>query len=105
MREPHLDTRLRPVSGSLTSLPPRTDVSDMKVYVDLASISAGENDAEMDQVACFHDAATGYAPLLYGLPPHAGLEEFLSCARPVWDAQGRDPKLPDKLVRACPAPR
>ncbi|XP_056285146.1 E3 ubiquitin-protein ligase rnf213-beta isoform X2 [Pseudoliparis swirei] len=73
------------------------NVSDMKVYVDLASISAGENDAEMDQVACFHDAATGYAPLLYGLPPHAGLEEFLSCARPVWDAQGRDPKLPDKL--------
>lgn len=73
-------------------------MSDVKVYVELASISAGENDAEIDQVACFHDAVMGYAPLLYGLRPHTGFEDFMRCARQVWDAQTRDEKLPDKLV-------
>lgn len=77
---------------------PSTDMSDVKVYVDLASISAGENDTEIDQVACFHDAVMGYSPLLYSLPSHAGFKEFLKCAQQVWDAQSRDEKLPDKLV-------
>ncbi|XP_051795751.1 E3 ubiquitin-protein ligase rnf213-beta [Acanthochromis polyacanthus] len=72
-------------------------MSDVKVYVDLASISAGENDTEIDQVACFHDAVMGYAPLLYSLSPHAGFEEFRKCAQQVWDTQSRDEKLPDKL--------
>uniref|UniRef100_A0A3Q1AXV9 RING-type E3 ubiquitin transferase n=1 Tax=Amphiprion ocellaris TaxID=80972 RepID=A0A3Q1AXV9_AMPOC len=71
--------------------------NDVKVYVDLASISAGENDTEIDQVACFHDAVMGYAPLLYSLSPNAGFEEFMKCAQQVWDTQSRDEKLPDKL--------
>ncbi|XP_049419183.1 E3 ubiquitin-protein ligase rnf213-beta isoform X2 [Epinephelus fuscoguttatus] len=73
------------------------DMSDVKVYVDLASISAGENDREIDQVACFHDAVMGYAPLLYSLSPRAGFEDFMRCAQQVWDTQNRDEKLPDKL--------
>ncbi|KAK9530838.1 hypothetical protein VZT92_012317 [Zoarces viviparus] len=73
------------------------NMSDVKVYVDLASISAGENDTEIDQVACFHDAVMGYGPLLYALPDHAGFEEFMKCAQQVWDTQNRDEKLPDKL--------
>ncbi|XP_071319372.1 E3 ubiquitin-protein ligase rnf213-beta isoform X2 [Trachinotus anak] len=73
------------------------NMSDVKVYVDLASISAGENDREIDQVACFHDAVMGYAPLLYSLSPQAGFDEFMKCAQQVWDAQSRDEKLPDKL--------
>ncbi|XP_034563927.1 E3 ubiquitin-protein ligase rnf213-beta [Notolabrus celidotus] len=73
------------------------NMSDVKVYVELASISAGENDTEIDQVACFHDAVTGYAPLLYFLPPNAGFRDFMKCAQQVWDTQSRDEKLPDKL--------
>uniref|UniRef100_A0A3B5AGX5 RING-type E3 ubiquitin transferase n=1 Tax=Stegastes partitus TaxID=144197 RepID=A0A3B5AGX5_9TELE len=71
--------------------------NDVKVYVDLASISAGENDTEIDQVACFHDAVMGYSPLLYSLSPHADFEDFMRCAHQVWDTQSRDEKLPDKL--------
>ncbi|XP_026207099.1 E3 ubiquitin-protein ligase rnf213-beta isoform X2 [Anabas testudineus] len=73
------------------------NMGDVKVYVDLASISAGENDREVDQVACFHDAVMGYAPLLYSLSPQDGFEEFKRCAQQVWDTQSRDKKLPDKL--------
>uniref|UniRef100_A0A3B3UG58 RING-type E3 ubiquitin transferase n=1 Tax=Poecilia latipinna TaxID=48699 RepID=A0A3B3UG58_9TELE len=71
--------------------------SDVKVYVELASISAGENDTEIDQVACFHDAVMGYGPLLYSLSRETGFQEFMMCAQQVWDAQSRDEKLPDKL--------
>lgn len=78
---------------------PTIDMSDVKVFVELASISAGENDTEIDQVACFHDAVMGYGPLLYTLSPSAGFAEFMTCARLVWEAQHRDDKLPDKLVR------
>uniref|UniRef100_M4AJD5 RING-type E3 ubiquitin transferase n=1 Tax=Xiphophorus maculatus TaxID=8083 RepID=M4AJD5_XIPMA len=74
-------------------------MSDVKVYVELASISAGENDTEIDQVACFHDAVTGYGPLLYSLSPQTGFQEFMACAQQVWDAQSRDEKLPDKLFQ------
>nr|XP_046232923.1 E3 ubiquitin-protein ligase rnf213-beta [Scatophagus argus]XP_046232924.1 E3 ubiquitin-protein ligase rnf213-beta [Scatophagus argus] len=73
------------------------NMSDVKVYVELASISAGENDTEIDQVACFHDAVMGYAPLLYSLSPQAGFKEFMKCAQQVWDTQDRDKKLPAKL--------
>ncbi|KAM4623618.1 E3 ubiquitin-protein ligase rnf213-beta [Polymixia lowei] len=73
------------------------DMSDVKVFVDLASISAGENDTEIDQVAWFHDAVMGYGPLLYSLSPDAGFDEFMNCAKQVWDTQRRDEKLPDKL--------
>ncbi|XP_047465467.1 E3 ubiquitin-protein ligase rnf213-beta [Mugil cephalus] len=73
------------------------NMSDVKVYVDLASISAGENDKEIDQVACFHDAVMGYAPLFYSLTPHAGFDEFMRSAQQVWETQSRDEKLPDKL--------
>ncbi|XP_072229611.1 E3 ubiquitin-protein ligase rnf213-beta isoform X2 [Leuresthes tenuis] len=73
------------------------NMSEVKVYVELASISAGENDTEIDQVACFHDAVMGYAPLLYSLTPQAGFEEFMRCAQQVWDTLSRDEKLPDKL--------
>ncbi|KAL0964856.1 hypothetical protein UPYG_G00329960 [Umbra pygmaea] len=73
------------------------DMSDVKVFVDLASISAGENDTEIDRVACFHDAVMGYSPLLYSLSHSAGLKEVLNNANQVWDTLQRDRRLPDKL--------
>ncbi|CAL8264028.1 unnamed protein product [Arctogadus glacialis] len=73
------------------------NMSDVKVFVELASISAGENDTEIDQVACFHDAVMGYGPLIYNHRPTAGFKEFMNWAQLVWDAQKRDGKLPDKL--------
>ncbi|KAH0629366.1 hypothetical protein JD844_011399 [Phrynosoma platyrhinos] len=55
------------------------DINELKVFVDLASISAGENDMDVDRVACFHDAVLGYSSLLYELKQDAGFEEFMVC--------------------------
>ncbi|XP_073477176.1 E3 ubiquitin-protein ligase RNF213 isoform X2 [Aquarana catesbeiana] len=74
------------------------DVNELKVFVDLASISAGENDMDVDRVACFHDAVLGYSPLLYDLKPEFGFNDFMECLKKLWKALKSDPKLPEKFA-------
>uniref|UniRef100_A0A8C9DCK3 E3 ubiquitin-protein ligase RNF213 n=1 Tax=Panthera leo TaxID=9689 RepID=A0A8C9DCK3_PANLE len=69
----------------------------LKVFVDLASISAGENDIDVDRVACFHDAVQGYSPLLYKLDTSAGFDEFMTHLGELWRALNNDAYLPHKL--------
>uniref|UniRef100_A0A8C6FXF9 E3 ubiquitin-protein ligase RNF213 n=1 Tax=Moschus moschiferus TaxID=68415 RepID=A0A8C6FXF9_MOSMO len=72
-------------------------ITELKVFVDLASISAGENDIDVDRVACFHDAVQGYAPLLYELDTSAGFDEFMQHLKELWKALDNDHNLPTKL--------
>lgn len=76
------------------------DINELKVFVDLASISAGENDLDVDRVACFHDAVLGYAPMLYELKSHSGFQAFKDTLKKLWKALDNDANLPKKLVRA-----
>uniref|UniRef100_H0WTA1 Ring finger protein 213 n=1 Tax=Otolemur garnettii TaxID=30611 RepID=H0WTA1_OTOGA len=73
-------------------------ITELKVFVDLASISAGENDIDVDRVACFHDAVQGYAPLLYKLDSKAGFRVFMEHLEDLWKALDNDQHLPTKLV-------
>ncbi|KAM5307769.1 E3 ubiquitin-protein ligase RNF213 isoform 2-T2 [Glossophaga mutica] len=72
-------------------------IHELKVFVDLASISAGENDIDVDRVACFHDAVQGYACLLYKLDASAGFREFMELLKELWKALENDRHLPRKL--------
>ncbi|XP_041429619.1 E3 ubiquitin-protein ligase RNF213 isoform X3 [Xenopus laevis] len=73
------------------------DVNELKVFVDLASISAGENDMDVDRVAQFHDAVLGYAPILYELKEEFGFNELMLCLKKLWKALESDPNLQKKL--------
>nr|XP_029476924.1 E3 ubiquitin-protein ligase rnf213-alpha-like [Oncorhynchus nerka] len=73
------------------------DINELKVFVDLASISAGENDLDVDRVACFHDAVLGYSSMLYGLPPDADFHAFKEALTKLWKALGNDSNIPNKL--------
>uniref|UniRef100_A0A8B9ZNF4 RING-type E3 ubiquitin transferase n=1 Tax=Anas zonorhyncha TaxID=75864 RepID=A0A8B9ZNF4_9AVES len=73
------------------------DINELKVFVDLASISAGENDMDVDRVACFHDAVHGYSSLLYELRQESGFEDFMYSLRKLWRALETDENLPKKL--------
>ncbi|XP_066472974.1 E3 ubiquitin-protein ligase RNF213 isoform X2 [Tiliqua scincoides] len=73
------------------------DINELKVFVDLASISAGENDMDVDRVACFHDAVLGYSSLLYELKQESGFVEFMKCLEKLWKALESDHNLPQKL--------
>ena len=74
------------------------DINELKVFVDLASISAGENDLDVDRVACFHDAVLGYSPLLYDLKKDSGFQTFKDVLKKLWRALENDSDLPKKLV-------
>ena len=69
------------------------------MFVDLASISAGENDLDVDRVACFHDAVLGYSSMLYGLPQNADFNAFKEALTKLWKALGSDSNIPNKLVK------
>ncbi|XP_050829286.1 E3 ubiquitin-protein ligase RNF213-like isoform X2 [Serinus canaria] len=73
------------------------DINELKVFVDLASISAGENDMDVDRVACFHGAVHGYSSLLYELRQDSGFEDFTCCLEKLWRALDSDKTLPEKL--------
>ncbi|CAL8274226.1 unnamed protein product [Lota lota] len=74
------------------------DINELKVFVDLASISAGENDLDVDRVACFHDAVLGYSPMLYDLKKDSGFQSFKDVLKKLWRALENDSDLPKKLV-------
>ncbi|XP_051530047.1 E3 ubiquitin-protein ligase rnf213-beta-like isoform X2 [Myxocyprinus asiaticus] len=74
---------------------------DLKVFMELATISVGENDADIDRLASFETAVVGYGPLIYSLPNSAGFEEFMSYAKQVWDTLDKDDKLLAKLRDSC----
>ncbi|KAM3924826.1 E3 ubiquitin-protein ligase RNF213-like [Leptodactylus fuscus] len=73
------------------------DVNELKVFVDLASISAGENDMDVDRVACFHDAVLGYSSLLYELNSNSGFDDLMTCLQKLWKALQSDRNLPKKM--------
>ncbi|KAF2974844.1 hypothetical protein EK904_013645 [Melospiza melodia maxima] len=74
-----------------------SDINELKVFVDLASISAGENDMDVDRVACFHGTVHGYSSLLYELRHDSGFEDFMRCLQKLWRALDSDETLPEKL--------
>ncbi|XP_008404832.1 E3 ubiquitin-protein ligase rnf213-alpha-like isoform X1 [Poecilia reticulata] len=73
------------------------DINELKVFVDLASISAGENDLDVDRVACFHDAVLGYSSLLYGLKQDSSFQNLMDSLPTLWKALENDKNLPKKL--------
>ncbi|XP_061431039.1 E3 ubiquitin-protein ligase rnf213-alpha-like [Lethenteron reissneri] len=73
------------------------NLTELKVFVDLASITAGESDLDVDRVAFFHDAVQGYSPLLYDLAAGAGFPELINTARSVWRSLDSDANLALKL--------
>ncbi|XP_072022383.1 E3 ubiquitin-protein ligase rnf213-alpha-like [Amphiura filiformis] len=73
------------------------DVNELKVFVDLAMIQAGETDLEMDRVSCFHGAAMGYAPIIFDLKDNSDCNDLLEACKKLWSALDSDPELPLKL--------
>ncbi|KAM7069332.1 E3 ubiquitin-protein ligase RNF213 isoform 2-T4 [Molossus nigricans] len=72
-------------------------INELKVFVDLAFIFAGENDMDVDRVAYFHDAVQGYTSLLYNLDPSADFRDFMNQLKELWKALENDAHLPAKL--------
>ncbi|KAL3881508.1 hypothetical protein ACJMK2_027940, partial [Sinanodonta woodiana] len=72
-------------------------LKELRVFVDLASRSAGEGAMEIDKVNCLHAATTGYAPLIFDLAEASGYRELLDKCKILWRDLKADPNLPRKL--------
>ncbi|XP_053495453.1 E3 ubiquitin-protein ligase rnf213-alpha [Ictalurus furcatus] len=73
------------------------DISQLKVFVDLATISAGENAMDVDRVACFHDVVQGYSSMLYGLSADSDFYAFKRALQKLWKALESDRDITKKL--------
>ncbi|XP_078574614.1 E3 ubiquitin-protein ligase rnf213-alpha-like [Branchiostoma floridae x Branchiostoma japonicum] len=73
------------------------DTKELKVFADLASISAGETDIEIDRVNMLLSAGIGYGPLIYDLKQKAGFAELMKSVRKLKTYLTQDPNLPKKL--------
>ncbi|XP_048587615.1 E3 ubiquitin-protein ligase rnf213-alpha isoform X3 [Nematostella vectensis] len=73
------------------------DTSALSTLVDLAMISAGENDMEVDRIFHFHTSCLSFAPLIFNLSKECGFEGLMMICEPVWKAVQQDKELPNKL--------
>ncbi|XP_009475166.1 PREDICTED: E3 ubiquitin-protein ligase RNF213-like [Nipponia nippon] len=78
-----------------------TDKTEIPVFVELASISAGENDIDIDKVRFFRDAMAASAPIIYDLRPTSGFEQFSAALSLISEATAKDKNLPKKLKDSC----
>lgn len=68
------------------------------MFVDLASITAGEGDIEIAKVNCLHAATTGFAPLIFSLTSDCNEQVFLEKCNEIWKTLSSDNNLGTKLV-------
>ena len=71
-------------------------LQDVKVVVELASMSAGEVQYDLNKVKCFHDAVFGYAPFIYELNSKSDWDDVKSAYGKVFAKLEMDPSLPEK---------
>jgi len=71
---------------------------ELKVFVDLAMMSAGDEPMNIAKVQCLHSAAIGYSPLIFDLNLVCSYESLLEMFQSVFTQLQSNPKLPDHLV-------
>ncbi|XP_053530339.1 E3 ubiquitin-protein ligase rnf213-alpha isoform X3 [Ictalurus punctatus] len=77
------------------------DTGELTAFVELASISAGENIMDIDKVCNFRDAISAAAPVIYHLSEQSGIEELLQAINKLGRALESDRKLEEKLKASC----
>ena len=68
------------------------------MFVDLAMISAGEEDMEIDRISYMHTSCLGFGSLIFGYKPDHGFSELMRLCQPVWQAVDANPNIEEKLV-------
>ncbi|XP_033121706.1 E3 ubiquitin-protein ligase rnf213-alpha-like [Anneissia japonica] len=73
------------------------NMHELKVFVDLAMIQAGETPIEVYRVSCLHQAATGYSAFIFNLTEWSSYKHLMTICRYTWKALENDPDLSIKL--------
>ena len=71
----------------------------LKTYSELASISAGSTDFQIDRVSHFSQSVTAYAPLILDTKiDRCSFPDFMKACASVFASVARDPTIPKKLI-------
>ncbi|XP_052243691.1 E3 ubiquitin-protein ligase rnf213-alpha-like [Dreissena polymorpha] len=73
---------------------------ELKVFVDLAMMSAGEEPMNIQKVRCLHSAVLGYSPLIFELNSNSDCDysALIDKCKVVWKELDANPNLPKQLV-------
>lgn len=71
--------------------------ADLKVFVDLAILSVGDEPMERNKVHCFHTAGLGFAPLIF-IPKEISFTQLMRRIKDLEENVTEDVDLNDKLV-------
>ncbi|XP_034155120.2 E3 ubiquitin-protein ligase rnf213-alpha isoform X2 [Pangasianodon hypophthalmus] len=77
------------------------DTGELTAFVELASISAGENSMDIGKVCCFRDAISAAAPIIYQLSEISGIKALLQAVNKLGCAIESDKNLETKLKDSC----
>ena len=74
------------------------DSKEVKVFVEMMSIAAGESDYEVDRVANFEASCQAFSPIIFDLNENSGFKEFEEACKRTANAVFTDSKIIEKLV-------
>ncbi|XP_046861644.1 E3 ubiquitin-protein ligase rnf213-alpha-like [Xenia sp. Carnegie-2017] len=73
------------------------DEKELKVFIDLAMISAGESDLEIDRISCMHTSCLGFSSLIFGYREEHGFRELMDLCKRLWQVTDANPTIDKKL--------
>ncbi|XP_046860850.1 E3 ubiquitin-protein ligase rnf213-alpha-like [Xenia sp. Carnegie-2017] len=73
------------------------DEKELKVFIDLAMISAGESDLEIDNISCMHTSCLGFGSLIFGYSEEHGFRELMELCKTLWQVIDANPTIDKKL--------
>ncbi|XP_052215091.1 E3 ubiquitin-protein ligase rnf213-alpha-like isoform X2 [Dreissena polymorpha] len=71
---------------------------ELKVFIDLAMMSAGDEPINIGKVQCLHSAVTGYSPLIFELDANSSYTQLLDKCKTVWKELQTNPELPNQII-------
>ncbi len=71
---------------------------EFKFFVDLASISAGESDTEVDRVMFMQAAVSAYSALIFDIKEDSSLTDLIRAAQHLFAAVKEDKNVPAKIL-------
>ncbi|WAR09056.1 R213A-like protein [Mya arenaria] len=76
----------------------QTGPKELKVFIELALNTAGENQMNVKKVQCLQEAVDGYSSLIFDLSTNDGYTELLEKCASVWNILEQRPELSEKIL-------
>jgi len=74
------------------------DSNEVKYFVEMMSIAAGESEFEVDRISGFEACCQAFSPIIFDLNEESGFDEFAKACKSTAEALQKNPKIVENLV-------